>query len=151
MPLKKILLGAALVSFASFVNASDGLKMVTSQHDVSETTNRLESIVKAAEFRVFARIDHSGAAQRIDISLRPTQLLIFGKPKAGSALMQSDQRMGIDLPVKYLVWQDEAGQVQIGWNDPAWIAERHGVTDKAPVIEKMSMALEKMATKAAGN
>ena len=81
MYIKKIILGVVMASFVSFVNASDGLKTVTSQHDVSETTNRLESIVKAAEFRVFARIDHSGAAQRVDISLRPTQLLIFGKPK----------------------------------------------------------------------
>ena len=151
MNIKNIVLGLGLALVVPFVGASEGLKTVTSPHDVAQTMNRLERIVRVAEFRVFARIDHSRAADRVNIRLRPTQLLIFGKPQAGSGLMQSDQRMGIDLPVKYLVWQDEAGQVQVGWNDPAWLAARHGVKDRDPVIDKMSMALEKMAKEAVTN
>ena len=151
MHIKQIILGLAIAAFVSLANASEGLKTIVSQHDVAQTMNSLERIVRRAEFRVFARIDHSRAADRVNIRLRPTQLLIFGKPQAGSGLMQSKQQMGIDLPVKYLVWRDDAGQVHIGWNDPAWLAGRHGVTDRDPIIEKMSMALEKMAQEAALN
>ncbi|WP_293645545.1 DUF302 domain-containing protein [Thiolapillus sp.] len=101
-------------------------------------------------FRVFARINHGKAAKNVNIELKPVELLIFGKPKAGSLLMQSQPSVAIDLPMKYLVWEDAAGKVNIGWNDPAWIAARHGITDRGKLVKKMTGALRKLATKAAG-
>lgn len=130
--------------------ASDGMQVVQSRYSVERTMNRLERAVRVAGFRVFARIDHSRSADRVDVRLRPTQLLIFGKPEAGSVLMQSDQRMGIDLPVKYLVWLDAEGHVSIGWNEPSWLAARHGVTDRAEALDAMTEALARMARDAAG-
>ena len=73
----------------------------------------------------------------------------FGKPQAGTLLMQSGHTVGIDLPLKYLVWEDAAGTVRVGWNDPAWIVGRHGISDKAPVVTKMTGALNKFASEAA--
>ena len=150
MRIPGILLTVVLALTAPLIHASEGLQSIVSKYSVEQTMNRLERAVRVAGFRVFARIDHSRNADRVDIRLRPTQLLIFGKPEAGSTLMQSDQRMGIDLPVKYLVWLDADGQVQIGWNQPAWLATRHAVTDRAQILEGMSMALERMARDAAG-
>jgi uncharacterized protein (DUF302 family) len=145
-----MMLAVALLGAAAAAQASEGLETMVSRYSVEQTMNRLERAVRVAGFRVFARIDHSRAADRVNIRLRPTQLLIFGKPEAGSGLMQSDQRMGIDLPVKYLVWLDEAGQVQVGWNEPAWLAARHGVTDQAAALEGMSNVLRRMAEDATG-
>ncbi|MFM1891762.1 MAG: hypothetical protein RLZ44_839 [Pseudomonadota bacterium] len=150
MGIRGIMLTAVTLVVASMAHASEGLQTMVSRYSVEQTMNRLERAVRVAGFRVFARIDHSRAADRVDIRLRPTQLLIFGKPEAGSVLLQSDQRMGIDLPVKYLVWLDAQGQVQVGWNEPAWLGARHGVTDRAAALEGMSNALRSMAEDATG-
>ncbi len=150
MRIRDILLASVLGAAAPLLQASEGLQTVESKYSVEQTMNRLERAVRVAGFRVFARIDHSRAADRINIRLRPTQLLIFGKPEAGSALLQSDQRMGIDLPVKYLVWHDADDRVQIGWNQPTWLAARHEVTDRAEALDAMSKALAGMAADAAG-
>jgi uncharacterized protein (DUF302 family) len=80
--------------------------------------------------------------------LGPTELLIFGKPEAGTVLMQSQRTVGIELPLKYLVWEDADGKVTVGWNDPAWLTARHGITDKAAAVEKMQGALQKFANEA---
>jgi uncharacterized protein (DUF302 family) len=76
---------------------------------------------------VFARIDHAAGAAEVGLSLRPTELVIFGNAKGGTPLMQSIQTIGIDLPLKVLVWQDESGSTWISYNDPAWLAKRHGL------------------------
>jgi uncharacterized protein (DUF302 family) len=83
------------------------------------------------------------------MKLRPTQLLIFGKPEAGTLLMQSAQTVGIELPLKYLVWEDAQGAVTIGWNDPDWLTRRHGIADRAKVVANVQGALKKFATEAA--
>jgi len=132
------------------VQAAEGLVSIGSSHDVAKTVDRLDKVVSAAGFRVFARIDHGKAAKGVDIALKPVELLIFGKPKAGSLLMQSQPSVAIDLPMKYLVWEDAQGLVKIGWNEPAWIAARHGITDRGKLVQKMTGALRKLATKAAG-
>ena len=142
-----ILLGFLLALPAQ---AADGLVMIGSSHDVAGTVDRLEKVVTGAGFRVFARIDHGKAARGVDIELKPVELLIFGKPRAGSLLMQSQPTVAIDLPMKYLVWEDAAGKVNIGWNDPAWISARHGITDRDKLVQKMTGALRKFAARAAG-
>lgn len=142
-----VLLGFLLVSSAQ---AAEGLVTMSSRHSVATTVDRLEQIVTDAGFKVIARVNHGKAAEGVGIALKPIELLIFGKPKAGSLLMQSQPTVAIDLPMKYLVWEDAAGKVRIGWNDPAWITARHGIDDKAKLVGKMTGALNKLATKAAG-
>ena len=140
---------AVLMAGSAVVQAAGGMTTLESAHSVADTMDRLEQKVTAAGFRVFARVDHGAGAKSVDMPLRPTQLLIFGNPKGGTVLLQSEQTVGIDLPLKYLVWEDAAGTVRVGWNDPAWIVGRHGISDKAPVVTKMTGALNKFASEAA--
>ena len=138
---------AGLMAVSLFASAANGLVSLKSPHSVQATMNRLEAIVEDNGLNVFARIDHAAGAEKVGQSLRPTQLLIFGNPKGGTPFMQCAQSVGIDLPLKALVWEDEAGQVWLGYNAPSYIAERHGAGDCA-VVPKLSKALEGM-TKAA--
>ena len=89
-------------------------------------------------------------AEAVGIPLRPTELLIFGNPKLGSNMFTSAQSAGIDLPMKALAWEDADGKVWLGYNDPAYIAERHGISDREAVVEKMSGALNKFSDIATG-
>src|SRR6516225_1827663 len=89
--------------------------------------DRLEAEIKAKGITVFARIDHAAGAAQAGLSLRPTEVLIFGNAKAGTPLMQSNQTIGIDLPLKALVWQDADGKVWLSYNAPSWLAQRHGL------------------------
>jgi len=139
------LLGAAIAT----AQAADGMATLRSVHSVPDTVDRLESALTAAGFRIFARVDHGAGAKSVDMPLPPTELLIFGKPKAGTVLMQSQRTVGIDLPLKYLVWQDGEGRVTVGWNEPQWVTARHGIHDKAPVVQTITGALKKFASEAA--
>lgn len=144
-----LIAGLATIFAVSAASAADGLNSLASAHSVADTTSRLEQAVSDAGFRVFARIDHAAGARTVEMPLAPTELLIFGDPKGGTALMQSARTIGIDLPLKYLVWKDADGTVMIGWNDPDWLASRHGITDRAPVIDKVNGALQAFASEAA--
>ena len=104
-----------------------GITRITSQHSVTTTLERLESLLKERGVMVFARIDFSGDAARAGLTMRPEQMLIFGNPKAGTPLMQSAPAVGLDLPLKALVWQDTSGQTQVAYNDPQYIIRRHGL------------------------
>ena len=127
-----------------------GLVTLASQHGPQETMDRLEAEVKARGIRVFARIDHAAGATEAGLSLRPTELLIFGNANAGTPLMQSIQSIGIDLPLKALVWQDGAGDTWLSYNDPAWLAKRHGLAGEAePAVSNMSAVLRTVVTAAA--
>jgi uncharacterized protein (DUF302 family) len=96
-----------------------------------------------------ARIDHAAAAEEVGLVLRPTEVLIFGNPRGGTPLMQAVQTMGIDLPLKALVWEDEAGQTWLSYNDPAWLARRHGVGSLVgSALAAMSAVLSAVADKA---
>ena len=108
------------------------------------TLDRLEKIVRGKGFTVFARVDHAAGAAKVGLTLRPTQLLIFGNPKVGTQLMSSSQSMGLDLPIRVVAWEDEQGKVWLGYNAPAWMAGRHGVADREPVVKKMTGALGKL-------
>ena len=107
--------------------AEDGLISVRSSYGPKDTMDRLEAEVKAKGLTVFARIDHAAGATAVGLSLRPTEVLIFGNAKGGTPLMQSKQTAGIDLPLKALVWQDGAGDTWLSYNAPGWLANRHGV------------------------
>jgi uncharacterized protein (DUF302 family) len=95
--------------------------------------------------RVFARFDHAAGATEAGLSLRPTEVLIFGNAKAGTPLMQADQTVGIDLPLRALVWQDVSGATWLSYNDPAWIAQRHNVGAAAEIVDRMAVALRSVA------
>ena len=105
----------------------DGLVTILSAFGPKETMDRLEMDVKAKGLTVFARVDHAAGADAIGLKLRPTELLIFGNAKGGTPLMEADQRIGIDLPLKALVYQDEAGKVRLSYTDPSWLARRYGL------------------------
>jgi len=131
----------SLFCFTGTIQAADGLINKASNYSVQETMNRFEKIVKDKGFTIIARVDHAGAATKMGETLRPTELLIFGNPKLGSKLMQSGQTIGIDLPLKVLVWEDEKGLVSLSYNDPAWLKGRHGINDRDKVFQKMTGAL----------
>ena len=128
--------------------AENGLITMKSPYSVDETLNRFEEAVKGKGMTVFARVDHAKGAAAVGKELRPTEVLIFGNPNIGTLLMQSNQTSGIDLPLKLLAWQDADGQVWIAYNDPAYLVQRHNITDRDPVVEKMRNALSIFATTA---
>lgn len=105
---------------------ASGIIDVSSRYSVPETLARLQAILKEKSITVFALIDHSGEAEKAGLAMRPTQLLIFGSPKAGTLLMVAAPRLAIDLPLKALAWQDERGQVWLSYNSAEYLHERHG-------------------------
>ena len=105
--------------------AAEGLITMASSFGAKETMDRLEAEVKAKGLTVFARIDHAAGAVEVGLPLRPTEVLIFGNAKGGTPLVQANQAIGIDLPLKALVFEDAAGKVWLSYNDPRWLAQRH--------------------------
>jgi uncharacterized protein (DUF302 family) len=125
----------------------EGLITVVSGLSAKATMDKLEATVKERGLNVFARIDHSAGAARINKTLAPTELLIFGNPQGGTPLMECAQTTGIDLPLKALVWQDAAGKVMLSYNDPAYLAKRHNAAS-CPVVMNLQKALEGLAAAA---
>ena len=140
-------LGIALFLVISSTQAADGLVTVKSPYSAKETMNRLEELVKQRGLSVFNRIDHASGAAKIGKTLRPTEVLIFGNPQGGTPLMECEQTVGIDLPLKALVWEDASSQVWLGYNDPAYLAQRHG-TGQCPAMENLRKALGGLAESA---
>lgn len=116
------LVGATLANIAQ---AADGLIALKSPYSAAETMNRFENLAKERGLIVFARIDHAAGAAKIGKTLRPTEVLIFGNPQGGTPFMECAQTAGIDLPLKALVWEDASKQVWLGYNDPAFLGQRH--------------------------
>src|ERR1700758_3485700 len=106
---------------------NNGLVSVQSRVSATQTLERLLVALAARKLTVFARVDHAAGAASVGLPLRPTEVVIFGNPKGGTALMQDRQWAGIDLPLKALVWEDADGKIWLSYNDPAWIAQRHGL------------------------
>ena len=132
--------------------AADGLITIRSSYGPQDTMNRFEAEVRAKGMTVFARIDHAAGAAAVGLSLRPTELLIFGNAKGGTPLMQSMQTIGIDLPLKALVWQDASGGTWLSYNDPSWLAKRHGLGHEVEAtVGAMAAALDAMARTATGS
>ncbi len=135
--------GAALLGEAMNV---EGLISIQSRFGAKETMDRLEAALRANGVGIFARIDHAAGAAAVDLALRPTEVLIFGNAKGGTPLMQAQQTIGIDLPLKALIYEDAAGKTWLAYNDPAWLAQRHRIgADAAPVIAALSGALAALA------
>ena len=123
--------------------AGEGLMTRQGRHGPAETMSRLEAAVKAKGMTVFARIDHAAGAAEAGLSLRPTDLLAFGDARGGTPLMQAAQTIGLDLPLKVLVWQDASGVTWLSWNDPGWLARRHGLAgDMAVVAARLATVLD---------
>jgi uncharacterized protein (DUF302 family) len=113
--------------------ADNGIVSRPSPYSVAQTLDRLEAVLKAKGIIVFARIDHSGEAQKVGMSMRPTQLLIFGSPRLGTTLMNTAPSLAIDLPLKALAWEDANGQVWVSFNSPAYLGNRHGLDPELAV------------------
>ena len=126
-----------------------GLTTIASSHDPKETMDRLEIEICAKGMTVFARIDHAAGAAEVGLTLTPAELIIFGNARGGTPLMQSVQTVGIDLPLKVLVWEDSAGKTWLSYNEPSWIARRHSVANAEQVVSKLAAALGAMARRAA--
>jgi uncharacterized protein (DUF302 family) len=125
--------------------AAQGLTTLRSNHSPRETMDRLEAAVIAKGMSVFARIDHAAGASAAGLSLNPTEVLIFGNAKGGTPLMQLAQTIAIDLPLKALVWQDASGGTWLSYNDPAWLAARHGLSGAETPVAKLTAALKAVA------
>ena len=144
MKLSRLLFASLLISFSPLAPAADGVIAVKSPHSAKETMNRLEGLAKQKGLNVFARIDHAAGAAKIGKTLRPTEVLIFGNPQGGTPFMECAQSAGIDLPLKALVWEDASGQVWLGYNDPVYLAHRHGAA-QCPAVASLSKALSGLA------
>ena len=137
--MRRILLMLVLSWVSSFAAAGDdGIVRKTSANSVREKG-----------FTVFARIDHAAGAKKVGQELRPTQLLIFGNPKVGTALLQGNQSVGLDLPIRVVAWEGADGAVWVAYNDPAYLTTRHQISDRDKVVGKMTGALQKFTDAAA--
>jgi uncharacterized protein (DUF302 family) len=129
----------------------EGLKTTQSNFGPQDTMDRLEREIQAHSMRVFRRINHAAMAAEVGLELLPTELILFGNPRVGTSLMQASQTIGIDLPLKALIWQDATGNTWLSYNDPAWLAKRHEVSSAEHTIGAMTRALTEIAAKATGN
>jgi uncharacterized protein (DUF302 family) len=127
-------------------NPQSGIATIPSHHSVDQTVEKLETILQAKGVKLFVVVDHSGGAEEAGLHMRPTKLLIFGSPKAGTPLMIAAPSVAIDLPMKALVWEDTDGKVWISYNTPTYLQARHGVPQE--LLQNIS-AVEALATKAA--
>lgn len=143
-----LLLSLATPSFAGDSLHTTGLITIKSNHDVSTTADRLENVLKSKGMNVFARINHAAGAKKVDLELRPTELVIFGNPKVGTPLMKCSQTTAIDLPQKALIWQDEKDDVWLAYNDPDYLAKRHSIKGCDAVLAKVKGTLAKFSAAA---
>jgi uncharacterized protein (DUF302 family) len=119
-------------------------------HLVKEAIDPLEAALRAKGVTVFARVDHAAGAASVEMQLRPTEVLIFGNPKAGTPLMQANQTIGLDLPLKILAWEDAEGKVWLTYNDPDWLARRHRLGSSAKsAVDALAVVLANFAKAAA--
>jgi uncharacterized protein (DUF302 family) len=110
--------------------AENGMLHLSSAYSVAETLLRLESVLKAKGLAIFCRVDHSGEAEKAGLKMNPTQLLIFGSPKAGTPVMVASPTLAIDLPLKALIWEDAGGKVWVSYNTPEYLKQRHNIPDE---------------------
>jgi uncharacterized protein (DUF302 family) len=140
MKIVRAVIVVCLFSLPPFTWGADGLIVAKSPHNPKDTMDRFETVVKEKGLTVFVRIDHAAGAAKVGKRLRSTELLIFGNPQGGTLFMECNQTVGIDLPLKALVWEDASGQVWLGYNDPEFLARRHGVS-QCPAVENLKKAL----------
>ena len=136
-----IAFAGALALLTTTAHADDGVVVKRSANSVAVTLDKLAAIVAEKGFGIVARVDHAAAAAKVGEQLRPTQVLIFGNPKVGTALMKSNQRIGLDLPIRVVAWEDESGAVWVAYHTPQSLVAGHGIADRAKVVERMTGAL----------
>lgn len=157
-PVARLALAIACCGFAAVAPArgqaptpaaasAAGLVVVESAHDMAETERRLVAALDGAGLKVAARVDHMANAKSVGLDLKPTVLLLFGNPKAGTGLIATERTMGIDLPLKALIYEAD-GKVRFAYNDPAYLARRHGIDAATPVLAQIAAALRTFATAA---
>jgi uncharacterized protein (DUF302 family) len=105
----------------------NGMQHLTSPYSVPETLRRIESLLQEKGLTIFCRVDHSGEAEKVGLKMHPTQLILFGSPKAGTPVMVASPTIAIDLPLKTLVWEDAGGKVWVSYNSPEYLQQRHSV------------------------
>jgi uncharacterized protein (DUF302 family) len=128
---------------------ADGLITLASRYSVKDTLDRLEAALRTAGITIFARIDHAAGATAVGLDLRPTQVLIFGNPKGGTPLMQANQMIGLDLPLRVLAWENATGEVSVTYTDVAWLAARFALDEStAPAQEALTKVLAKFLAEA---
>jgi len=130
------------------LSSIEGLTSIPGSLGPKETMDRLEAEIRAKGLTIFARIDHAAGAAEVGLPLAPTNVIIFGNARGGTPLMQSAQTVGIDLPLKILVWQDAANNTWLSYNEPRWIAQRHGIAGVESTIDKMADLLAAIAREA---
>jgi len=123
----------------------NGIINKLSKHSVDDTVEKLTGILQAKSVTLFALIDHSGEAEKVRMKMRPTKLLIFGSPKAGTPLMLAAPSIAIDLPLKILVWEDGQGKVWVSYNSSAYLQQRHGLPQE--LLQNIAV-VETLASKA---
>jgi uncharacterized protein (DUF302 family) len=128
------------------MSQANGIVDKLSHHSVVDTVEKLKGILLSKGVMLFAIVDHSGEAEKVGMKMRPTKLLIFGSPKAGTPLMQAAPSVAIDLPLKILVWEDEQSKVWVSFNSPAYLQQRHGIP---PDLLQNIAVVESLAAKAA--
>ena len=130
--------------------ANDQIQTLESKYSVKESLDRLSAILTKKGIRVMARVNHAAGAKAAGLKLPPTELLIFGNPKLGTPLMQTNRMIGLDLPMKVLAWQDKSGKVRLAYTTPAALQARHGVSGRDKIFATMTKALAGLTGKAAG-
>lgn len=146
--IRKSLIAAVTTAALTLPAQAGDLIDKVSPHTVTQTMNRLAAAVDAAGATVFARVDHAAGAAKVDMDLRPTELLIFGNPKLGTPAMLDGQTAGLDLPLRVLAYADGEGVVHVTYHAPATLAETHGLPAEAKYIQMMTGALDKLTSKA---
>ena len=148
----RYMIGTMLVLFllSTRVFAGSGLVNVKSTYDVKLTADRFEAGVRDKGMILFSRIDHAANAEKVGEKIRPMVLLIFGNPAVGTKLIQCGQTIGIDLPLKALIWEDQNGVVWVSYNEPKYLANRHSITGCDKVLKKIEAILDTLARSASG-
>lgn len=136
------------VTLLSGARAGDELVVKPSNHSVAVTLDRLAKVLESKGITIFARVNHAAGAKKTGQDLKPTELLIFGNPKLGTPLMQAERKIGLDLPLKALAWEDASGKVWLAYTAPAALKARHGVSGRDAVFQKMTGALDKLTNAA---
>jgi uncharacterized protein (DUF302 family) len=126
-------------------SANAGLVTLSSAHTAAETVERLKALLANKGIHLFAHIDHAAEAKKVGLRLRPTQVLIFGNPQAGTSLMQSQQTIGLDLPLRALVWEDEAGKVWLTYHPLDFLAQSHHIADRDEAVKALDVGLGALA------
>ncbi len=123
----------------------DGLITTASVHEFDKTLARLEAALRDKGMTIFARVDHAEGAAAVGLNLRPTTVVVFGNPRGGTPLMQATQKIGLELPLKILVWEDASGKTALSYDDPVWLAQRFGLDPTLAQVEAISGVLASLA------